>query len=340
MIVLVLNKMKVTLIKVGICIILIQLFACNLSKTVVKSSIPVTFSQLLTNNKMEERIYKVYPDTSLKIYFKRPLTIAKKDLLPAIVWIHGGGWVSGKANSFFSHASYFATRGAVSFSIEYHLIKGNYSIDNCIADCQNAIRYIRANAAELNVDPARIAVIGDSAGGHLAACTGILNSIDSKDDNAAISGRANALVLFNPGLDLSVSEWIKVVTGSEAFKNKSKAENIKPTPQQIEKAKQVSPVFNVHPNQPPTLVMHGLDDKVILPEQSIRFTDKMKKAGNSCKLILLPATRHAFVVANYTASEKVVVNAIVEADKFLTELKFLRGKPTLIVSSPLAWSSR
>jgi hypothetical protein len=63
----------------------------------------------------------------------------------------------------------------------------------------------------------------------------------------------------------------------------------------------------------------------------------MKKAGNDCQVILLPNTRHAFVVPNYTATEEQVVNAITEGDKYLTSLGYLKGEPTLRVSDIPSW---
>jgi acetyl esterase/lipase len=110
-----------------------------------------------------------------------------------------------------------------------------------------------------------------------------------------------------------------------------------PTPAQLSLAKQVSPLFNVHKNEPPTLIMHGLDDKVILPVYSVSFRDSMVKAGNRCDLELLPGTRHAFILPNYTASEQTVVYAICKADAFLTSLGYFKGAPLLMASKEPAW---
>ena len=255
-----------------------------------------------------------------------------------MVWIHGGGWTGGTTESFFLHARYFAARGAVGFCIQYRLVKAyGTTVSDCLADSKSAIRYIREHAAELGVDPDKIIVMGDSAGGHLASCLGTIEGFDDPADNLKISPKPNAMVLYNPLSDFTTSVFMNRIIGGATLDKKPAPESLIPTNEQTELARKLSPIYNVHKNQPPTLVLHGTDDTVILPEQSVKFTEALKKAGNSCKLILLPNTTHAFVCANWKAPEEVVVSAIREADKFLISLGFLKGEPTLVVSKTPAW---
>jgi acetyl esterase len=211
------------------------------------------------------------------------------------------------------------------------------TVADCLADCKSAIRYIRLHAFELGVDPNRIAVAGDSAGGHLAACLGTIQDFDNPTDNISISAVPNAMLLFNPIVDMTEGGWIKFAIAGPALAKNPSPETLKPSPEKLELAKKLSPIFNVRPNQPPTLLMHGLDDKVVTPEQARRFASAMKNAGNRCDLILLEKTGHAFVVAKWKASESVVVSAIRTADDFLVSLGYLDGKATLEVSKEPAW---
>lgn len=248
---------------------------------------------------------------------------------PAVVWIHGGAWRGGSPEVFFAHARYFATRGAVGFCIEYRLITPEaLEVADCVADCRAAIRYLRANAAELGIDPRRIAVGGDSAGGHLAAALATLEDTDN-------ASRPDALLLYNPVLDLTEQDWIRFVLGGPNLNNKSLPRH--DSPEDIARAAALSPVLHVRPGQPPALLVHGLDDKVVPPSQAWRFATAAKAAGNRCDLQMLPATSHAFIVPRYKSPESDVVSAIRAADTFLVSLGWLEGAATLELSNPPAW---
>ena len=301
----------------------------------------ITLKELLqTTPPMQEVIYKQVNNIILKIYYAKPGTAKPGKKYPAIVWIHGGGWTAGNAETFFAHAKYFALRNAVGISIEYRLVTpmGN-NVGVCLEDCKSAIRYIRQHAAELNVDPTEIIVAGDSAGGHLASCLGTIDGFNDLNDDLTISALPNAMLLFNPCSDFTQLPLARTLI-KHKFPNFKSADTATLNADDILYGRSLSPMFHVHGKQPPTLVMHGLNDKVILPQQSIQFTDSMKQAGNICKLILLENTKHAFVVCNYTASEQMVVNAIVEADKFLIAQGILKGQPILRVGKEQAWAPR
>ena len=242
------------------------------------------------------------------------------DRCPAIVFIHGGGFVSGDPSYFFPHCRYFAERGAVAFSISYRLITqkgldGINAIGTCINDCKSAIRFIRTNADSLGIDPNHIAVIGDSAGGHLAACMGMFPDPGGSEARK-VSSRANAMVLYNPPVDLEIKAFNNVFA-IPVFGNAEK-----------ERLKYFSPITYVTKNLPPTLVMHGSEDVTIPIEQIYRFTEKMKKAGNRCDMIALEGTKHAFVIVGI-GTDTTIVRALQETDRFLASLGYLKGKPTI-----------
>jgi len=301
----------------------------------------ITLLSLLQDEpKMQEVIFKQTKDSTLKIYYSKPADAKKGKKYPAIIWIHGGGWTSGTASSFFPHAKYFANRNAVGFSIEYRLIKFNGTgLAECLEDCKSAIRFIRAHAKELNIDPDQIIVLGDSAGGHLAGCLGTIDGFDDPADDLSVSAKPNAMVLYNPCVDMTVYPLVKNVLSNQ-IKNIKALDSASIKPEDWQLARTFSPINAVKSGQPHCLIMHGLNDKVIPCEQSVRFTEAMKKAGNNSKILLLPNTRHAFVVPKYTATEEQVVNAITEGDKYLTSLGYLKGEPTLRVSSVPSWLPR
>jgi len=298
----------------------------------------VTMRELLAGTPPQERVYKATGGTFLKLYYFSPTGTVPREPLPAVVWIHGGAWVGGTPDGFIPHARYIAARGALGFTLEYRLLKPDGPfISDCIADCRSAIRYIRAHAVELGVDPQHIAVAGDSAGGHLAAALGILDAFDDPHDDLALSARPNALLLFNPVLDLTEGDWIRSAVAGIALADKKTPRP--DSPEDIARGRALSPVFHVHPGLPPTLLMHGRDDMIVPWSQAQRLATALNAAGNRCEFVVLENTGHAFVVASYKSPESVVVDALRTADRFLASLGYLRGEPTLTVSPIPAWVS-
>ena len=288
------------------------------------------FGSLLQQPPPEELVYRHAATGNLKIY-EFPAAGRPDTAVPAVVWIHGGGWTGGNCESFFPLARYTAARGAASFVVEYRLVKpGGPTMADSIADCKSALRYLRGHAAELKLDPHRLALVGESAGGHLAAAVATLDGFDFPTDDRSISARPDALVLYNPCVDLGHSQFGHLVP------------NMAPESpaRQQELADEYSPLAHVRPGLPPTLCIHGLADTVISPEQSRQFADAMTQAGNRCDLALLPGLPHAFLIPNYKCSEQVVVDALRRGDVFLTSLGYFSGESNLSISDPPAWKPK
>ena len=288
-----------------------------------------------------EQRYVVAGTPEQALFVFAPVNPTPGSLKPAIVCIHGGAWVAGNADVFFPHARYFASRGMVAFSINYRLASADGTgLPDCLEDCKAAMRYVRAHAAQWGVDPHRIAVIGDSAGGHLAAALGTVDGFDNLpvEGGGGVSARPDAMILCNPILDLTDGDWGKYVVRSAALNKKATPESKVMNAEQRALARQLSPTFQVRPGQPPTLLMHGLDDHVVDPTQARQFADAMKAAGNRCDLTLIEGARHAFILPKYTATELAVVKAIRQVDEFLASLGWLPNAPTLEPSDPPAWT--
>lgn len=111
---------------------------------------------------------------------------------PAILFVHGGGWSGGKKEDYAIDATMFAAEGFVCFSIDYRLVaNGRNRYPAALEDCQRAVRWIRAHAAEYGVDPGRIGAIGASAGGHLV---GLLGTRDTLTESVAPGWTAETTV--------------------------------------------------------------------------------------------------------------------------------------------------
>jgi acetyl esterase len=260
----------------------------------------------------EARVYKRIADRDLKLYVVRPEGWKATDRRPAIVFFHGGGWVNGKPTQFNEHSEYFAARGLVCIQVEYRLLKGADKSPPlvCIHDARTSMRWVRSHAGELGVDPGRIASAGGSAGGHLAAHVGMVDVLDDPTDDLKISAKSNAMLLFNPVLD----------NGPGGFGAKTIGERFP----------EFSPAHNISRDDPPAVLFLGSDDKLI-PVQTLKtFEAKMTALGIKCALHVYDGQGHGFF---NTKNRKYYHLTLIEADKFLASLGWLKGPPTL---QPLA----
>lgn len=227
--------------------------------------------------------YKTASGADLKLFIFNPPDHQPSDKIPAIVFFFGGAWTTGTPTQFAAQASHLASRGMVAACADYRLrSRHNVTPAECVADAKSAVRWIRAHASELGIDPDRIAVGGGSAGGHIAACTGVITGFDEPGEDTTISSVANALILFNPALDVT---------------------DLAPEVGFGENALALSPALHVRAGAPPTIIFHGRDDRMVPIEQAERFTAAMVAAGNRCELISYDGEGHGFFNhANPTAA--------------------------------------
>jgi acetyl esterase/lipase len=209
-------------------------------------------------------------------------------LLPAIVVIHGGGWVEGDKQNprELSICTDLANGGFVVLNINYVLFKAGDSQGvwpQNLHQCKTAVRWLRKNAAEYQVDPEHIGVLGESAGGQLAsmvALTGPGDGLDPAQPYADYSCRVQAAVdLYGP------ADFRKWDTFSMLGKTRQEAPEL---------FAQASPICYGDENAPPILIIHGTADKTVPVQQSIDFAAALKKMGAPHELLLVPNAGHAF----------------------------------------------
>lgn len=254
--------------------------------------------------------YKEIDGVKLHLHVFLPAEWQPTDTRPAVVFFFGGGWVGGNPSQFKPQCEYLASRGMVAMSAEYR-VKSRHGTTpfECVADGKSAVRWIRQHASQWGVDPNRIAAGGGSAGGHVAASTGVLEGLEEPGEEMTISSAPNAMILFNPAVDTTE-------TGSRRA-----AERIG------ERARELSVVHHVRKGLPPTIVFHGTDDEAVPIETVRRFRDAMQNAGNRCELVEYAGKGHGFF--NLHRDEKSYRDTLREADKFLISLGYLQGQPTI-----------
>lgn len=257
----------------------------------------------------ETLVYKTAGDRELHLYIEKPVDSKATDRRPAIVFFFGGGWVSGGPTQFQPQSEYFATRGMVGVRVEYRLVSKaeKEAPVICCQDAKSAMRWVRAHAAELGVDPERIAASGGSAGGHLAAFTSMVAGMDDPTDDLKISPKATALVLFNPVSD----------NGPDGGYGQARIGD---------RYREFSPAHNITPSAPPTIVFLGDKDELIAMSVAQRFQANMARAGVRCDLHIYRGQPHAFFNREPYKSA-----TLIEADKFLASLGWLKGEPALIM---------
>lgn len=258
----------------------------------------------------ETVIYKKIDTTQLAMRVFVPPQKDSTHKYPAMVFFSGGGWYKCSLTQFEPQAKYFAERGIVCLLVEYRVWSTHRaSIFDCIADAKSAIRYIKENAKKYKVDKDKIIAVGGSSGGHLAAATAMTKGYDDPNDNLSIISKPNALILYNPVIDLGPSDtevygWIG------------------------EKYKDLSPLHNIRPDTPPTIMFYGTEDGGISMEASAYFCAAMKAVGSRCDLFLYDGQEHGFF--NYDRGKVYYKKTTFEADKFLISLGYLEGEPTIM----------
>ncbi|MBM3458162.1 MAG: alpha/beta hydrolase [Armatimonadetes bacterium] len=252
-----------------------------------------------------EHRYKVTPQGELLLHGYLPEGWKAEDRRPVILFFFGGAWLTGSHRQFAPQAEYFASRGIVGLVADYRV--GNQhktTPDRCVEDARSAMRWVRSHARELGIDPDRIIASGGSAGGHLAAATALLPGFDDPADDRSISCRPNALVLFNPALNL---------TGRE-------------TPVQDEAGKDIShdfsPTLFLKKDAPPTILFYGTADRIL--SQGQEFLARSRALGNRVELHLAPDMPHAFF-----NRPPWLQSTTRKADEFLSALGYLTGPPAL-----------
>lgn len=265
--------------------------------------------------------YREVGGKTLSLHVYAPEGHQPEDSRAAIVMFHGGGWAAPGPRHLARHCQYFAARGMVAINVEYRLVDrdAGVRIRDCVEDARAAMRFVRRQARRLGIDPERIAVAGDSAGGHLAASLALLP--EPSEGRRAASSRPNALVLYNPCLDLPNLKWLAKHPGVAPLPNTPATESWQ------DRAKRVSPAEHVRPGLPPTLLIHGTADDCVPVAQADRFAKQMKAAGNQIDYYRRTGWKHAFAIPNY-GTEDQIVKTLQMTERFLASVWFLKGGPT------------
>jgi acetyl esterase/lipase len=207
--------------------------------------------------------------------------------LPAVVIVHGGAWRHGDKGENVAWNQRLVERGFVIVDIQYRLAPET-DWRGAVDDIWTAMAWLRTNARELNVDPDRVALLGRSAGAHLA----LLAAYSNREDDAQTPPTA-VVALYAP-TDLgrlygeaSAGSGVDLRDGLHALLGGPPIEH-------TDVYRQASPITNVHSTVPPTLLIHGTWDEVVPPAHTQLLSSALSSVGARVETLMIPHARHSF----------------------------------------------
>jgi len=278
---------------------MIVLHAAMAASLGLSVSAPVDFP--IPNNVTFDRgvEYSNPDDQHLQLNIARPKDAAVP--LPAVLCIHGGGFRAGNREGHDRLCVRLAQRGFVAATASYRLAP-KYPFPAAVQDVKAAVRWLRANAAKYQIDPARIGTTGDSAGGTLAQFLGVTAGVKEFEGDGGNPGQWSSVACVvnrcgasdftkSYGNSVDAAEVLPLYLGGDL--KTARALHIK-----------ASPLNWVTPNAAPTLLLHGTEDKYVAHEQSVWMRDRLQACGVEAELVTFERAGHGFKAADIQRADQ------------------------------------
>ena len=229
----------------------------------------------------ENVVYGTGGDEELTLHLARPTSL--EEPAPAIVFIHGGGWRAGNKDSFRDAMERAAERGYVAVTIGYRFAP-KHQFPAQIEDCKCAVRWLRAHADELKVDPQRVGAIGASAGAHLALLLGTMDSGDGLEGTGGWddqSSKVQSVVSYFGPVNLTLSmEDIQDSPASEVFMERQVRAILNDLvggepEERTEELRAASPIHYVNEGDAPMLLFQGTRDPLVPFDQAFEMANAL-----------------------------------------------------------------
>ncbi len=204
--------------------------------------------------------------------------------LPVVIYVHGGGYSGGDKRMGLPFTVAFAEGGYFAVTVEYRL-SGEAPFPAAVDDCKAAVRFIRRHAEDLAIDPQRIGVWGHSAGGHLSALVAVTGNSDAfaeAGDGPGSSAVRCAVAVSGPvdflmhgGERAPLPEWLG--REEEAWRRNAEA---------------ASPLRYVDAGDPPMLLLHGTEDRLVPIAHAEKLRERLGGSGVAVELVAIEGAGH------------------------------------------------
>ena len=240
-------------------------------------------------------------ENKLDAYLRRDATGPQ----PALIFIHGGGWVLGTKEASVMSIEPWLEMGWNVFNVEYRLAKVSLA-PAAVEDCLCALRFIADHAKDYNVDLSRVIVMGESAGGHLALTTGMIPASAGLDKQCPGNGFTAPAAKELPKV-AAILNWYGITDLNDMLSGPNERAyavawfGSMPNAQEV--ARRVSPMTYVRRDLPPILTVHGDADPIVPYSHATRLRDALSSAGARNDLYTVHGGGHG----NYSAEERVKI---------------------------------
>jgi acetyl esterase/lipase len=220
---------------------------------------------------------------------------------PLVVYVTGGGFIQAPKEAALNLRTYVAEAGFVVASIQYRTVRNGANYRDGVADVKSAIRYLRANADKYGIDPGKVAVWGESAGGYLAAMTGVTNGIKDFDVGNNLEQSSDVQAVVDK---FGASDTSKIAADFDAHAREANNSNDNSIAQYIGLARgshvldvriattSANPLAYAKASNPPFLIFHGSQDRLVSPSQTLMLHDALTAAGAASTRYVLDQAGH------------------------------------------------
>jgi acetyl esterase len=249
----------------------------------------------------EDLIYGTWKDEPLHLIVYKPVQATPGRAAPVLLYIHGGGFSFGDRFEGGTNLRWFADRGWLVLSIDYTLSSADRHLwDTSTSQVGCAMAWTAANAARFGGDPARLSLMGSSAGGNLAINAAYLaNSGRLESSCGGTVPRAAAVIALYPPVDLAAAGESREPGMSDAAR-RFNTNYLGGSPQQFpDRYRFVASATHINGDSPPTLIIYGENDHLVPPSATDRFAAQAQRSGIKIEAVRFPYGDHAFNLNQY-----------------------------------------